>query len=471
MQVTVASFFAFLTKIWWGDMSTSTPILNLICGFGCPFLIYTNLISFSPITIINLKLILTPPPKEVSPAWPVQTARFSNQPASGNIAYATFMFTRWKKFWTAPITVFMGNVVMYFAFLFLFAYVLLVDFKPPPKGPATKENILYFWVFTLVLEEIRQVGDLLSVNLQSFFTDGGMNLIKKFKLYVEDNWNKCDMLAISLFITGITCRMFNSTFHDGRTVLAIDFMVFTLRLIHIFAIHKQLGPKIIIVERMMKDVFFFLFFLSVWLIAYGVATQALLYPDDSRAEWIFRRVLYRPYLQIFGQIPLDKIDSSRMDFENCTLGQQRNQTASDFSCPSSYANWLVIILLVIFLLVTNVLLMNLLIAMFRQDWSASSAPISMEFGCPRFVTKRIADRIRTLLSPFKMKTYSNIIQQIRRASVVQWLECSTASLLLQPAAYMFGSSKPARLKVDSAFRPSEVGKMRTQIVGGNMLIL
>lgn len=59
----------------------------------------------------------------------------------------------------------------------------------------------------------------------------------------------------------------------------------------------------------MKDVFFFLFFLSVWLIAYGVTTQALLHPDDSRVEWIFRRVLYRPYLQIFGQIPLDEIDS------------------------------------------------------------------------------------------------------------------------------------------------------------------
>lgn len=29
-------------------------------------------------------------------------------------------------------------------------------------------------------------------------------------------------------------------------------MVFTLRLIHIFAVHKQLGPKIIIVERMVS---------------------------------------------------------------------------------------------------------------------------------------------------------------------------------------------------------------------------
>lgn len=51
---------------------------------------------------------------------------------------------------------------------------------------------------------------------------------------------------------GLFCRMLNSTFQAGRTVLAIDFMVFALRLIHIFAIHKQLGPKIIIVERMVS---------------------------------------------------------------------------------------------------------------------------------------------------------------------------------------------------------------------------
>lgn len=50
---------------------------------------------------------------------------------------------------------------MYFAFLFLFTYVLLLDFKPPPpQGPSVKEIVLYFWVFTLVLEEIRQVSNL-----------------------------------------------------------------------------------------------------------------------------------------------------------------------------------------------------------------------------------------------------------------------------------------------------------------------
>uniref|UniRef100_A0A672SM57 Ion transport domain-containing protein n=1 Tax=Sinocyclocheilus grahami TaxID=75366 RepID=A0A672SM57_SINGR len=183
------------------------------------------------------------------------------------------------------------------------------------------------------------------------------------KLYVEDNWNKCDMVAISLFVVGLSC----STYEAGRTVLALDFMVFTLRLIHIFAIHKQLGPKIIIVERMIKDVFFFLFFLSVWLIAYGVTTQALLHPNDPRIDWVFRRALYRPYLHIFGQIPLEEIDGTLSLFakKKCVCEIILGTLPP---CPNIYANWLVILLLVIYLLVTNVLLLNLLIAMFSYTF-------------------------------------------------------------------------------------------------------
>lgn len=38
----------------------------------------------------------------------------------------------------------------------------------------------------------------------------------------------------------------------GRTVLCLDFMVFTLRLLHIFTVNKQLGPKIVIVSKMVR---------------------------------------------------------------------------------------------------------------------------------------------------------------------------------------------------------------------------
>jgi len=145
---------------------------------------------------------------------------------------AAFLLTRWRKFWGAPVTVFLGNVVMYFAFLFLFTYVLLVDFRPPPQGPSGSEVALYFWVFTLVLEEIRQVSDgargvaghspaqegpcpargspgrhhRAIYTRQGFFTDEDTHLVKKLTLYVEDSWNKCDLVAIFLFIAGVTCR-------------------------------------------------------------------------------------------------------------------------------------------------------------------------------------------------------------------------------------------------------------------------
>lgn len=74
----------------------------------------------------------------------------------------------------------------------------------------------------------------------------------------------------------------------------------------------------------MKDVFFFLFFLGVWLMAYGVANQALLYSYDPRLDRIFRRVFYRPYLHIFGQIPVEEMDGMFVILENCLFQSNFN---------------------------------------------------------------------------------------------------------------------------------------------------
>lgn len=49
---------------------------------------------------------------------------------------------------------------------------------------------------------------------------------------------------------------------------------------------------------------------------------------------------------------------------NCTNNATRIE-AGEEPCLSTYANWLVVILLVIYLLFTNIVLVNLLIAMFR----------------------------------------------------------------------------------------------------------
>ncbi|CAB1341310.1 unnamed protein product, partial [Coregonus sp. 'balchen'] len=353
---------SLLSQIWWGDMERSTEVWKLVLTFFLPPLIYTNLITFreqeeeegkseevthgrdtdsldgGDATVFPLADIMqTEEDAEEYAALRAKLKGASNPKRP-------FVLMRWREFWFAPVTSFLGNVLMYFLFLALFAYILLVDFKPPPPhGPSTLEFVLYFWVFTLVCEEFRQ----------TFFV-GSNTIYQRMNLYIQDI---------------VTSRPSHSLPWFGRAVLAVDYMVFTLRLIHIFAIHKQLGPKIIIVGNMMKDIFFFLFFLAVWLMAYGVANQVLLYSYDPRPNWIFRRVFYRPYLHIFGQIPIHEMDADKLEEgRECTNNATLIEAGAE-PCISTYANWLVVILLVIYLLVTNILLVNLLIAMFSHTFS------------------------------------------------------------------------------------------------------
>uniref|UniRef100_A0A8B9RDI0 Histidine rich calcium binding protein n=1 Tax=Astyanax mexicanus TaxID=7994 RepID=A0A8B9RDI0_ASTMX len=360
-----------LSQIWWGDMDRSTENWKLVLTLFIPPLCYTSLISFRLVKPRPFSLL-----KQSRCTRSKQTNHSckegKQQMNSGNsdfffiflfenliIGKQCFLLSRWKQFWYAPVTAFLGNMLMYFLFLLLFAYVLLVDFKPPPpKGPSPMELLLYFWVFTIVCEEIRGVSILFC----------NMTVRQRIRQYTQDLWHKCDLIAITFFLIGLCCRMFRRSFWFARAALCLDYMVFTLRLIHIFAIHKQLGPKIIIVGKMMKDVFFFLFFLAVWMMAYGVANQGLIYSFDPSADRILRRVFYRPYLHIFGQIPYEQMDSGFEWNVTCTT----NVTEIDENmepCRDTRYNWMVVILLMIYLLVTNILLINLLIAMFSYTFT------------------------------------------------------------------------------------------------------
>ncbi|PNI29242.1 TRPM4 isoform 6 [Pan troglodytes] len=192
-------------------------------------------------------------------------------------------------------------------------------------------------------------------------------------------------------------------YHLGRTVLCIDFMVFTVRLLHIFTVNKQLGPKIVIVSKMMKDVFFFLFFLGVWLVAYGVATEGLLRPRDSDFPSVLRRVFYRPYLQIFGQIPQEDMDVALMEHSNCSSEPgfwAHPPGAQAGTCVSQYANWLVVLLLVIFLLVANILLVNLLIAMFSYTFGKVQGNSDLYWKAQRYRLIREFHSRPALAPPF-----------------------------------------------------------------------
>lgn len=206
-------------------------------------------------------------------------------------------------------------------------------------------------------------------------------------------------------------------------------MVFTLRLLHIFTVNKQLGPKIVIVSKMMKDVFFFLFFLCVWLVAYGVATEGILRPQDRNLSSILRRVFYRPYLQIFGQIPQEEMDVVLMVPSNCSeeQGSWAYPEGHDSGfCVSQYANWLVVLLLVVFLLVANILLLNLLIAMFSYTFSKVQDNSDLYWKAQRYSLIREFHSRPALAPPLIIISHARLL--------IRWLrKCHRANLPASPA--------------------------------------
>uniref|UniRef100_A0A3Q4HW95 Transient receptor potential cation channel, subfamily M, member 2 n=1 Tax=Neolamprologus brichardi TaxID=32507 RepID=A0A3Q4HW95_NEOBR len=144
-------------------------------------------------------------------------------------------------------------------------------------------------------------------------------------------------------------RLTTELFYLGKIILCIDFVVFCLRLMAIFTISRTLGPKIII----MMDMFFFMFLLSIWVVAYGVAKQGILIHNENRLDWIIRGVLYEPYLIIFGQFPKN-IDNTEFDMNSCSVNatdplKPKCPVLNENQSPV-FPEWLTIIMLCVYLL-------------------------------------------------------------------------------------------------------------------------
>ncbi|XP_042192415.1 transient receptor potential cation channel subfamily M member 2 isoform X2 [Callorhinchus milii] len=363
---------SFLTKIWWGDISVDTQTWQvLLCMVLWP-IIHSNFISFRQDEEIRMKKASkVDSSSDISQSPSLSEDLQSTKQKPKSISRTILMPTvkeedlkplscceRLRAFYTAPVVVFYWNVLAYFGFLWLFSYVLLIDFQSQPSG---REYFLYLWLFTLVCEEIRQL----------FSNPDDLGFWKKAILYFSDIWNKLDVAAILVFLVGLACRWISETFYYGRIILCLDFIIYCFRVMHIFAVNKTLGPKIIMVKRMMKDIFFFLFLLALSIVAFGVAKQGILIHNEDRLDWIFQGVVYHPYRMIFGEIPID-VGFSGFDLNQCTL------TGSDPykpKCPEHDSNnnpifpeWITVILLCIYLLFTNILLLNLLIAMFNYTF-------------------------------------------------------------------------------------------------------
>lgn len=248
-------------------------------------------------------------------------------------------FYKAKYFYNAPIAKCASNVVSYCLFLAIFAYNITHTITKTIK-PA--EIVLLVYWCALLLEEIRQV-------IQA---PVGRKMSQKIHQYRTSKWNILDASALLLFLIAFSFRLNDDTLIEARVLFAIDIFLWIIRLLHVFSISKQLGPYLVMINRMTIDLVYFVFVLAIFLFAYGISRFAIISPyNDSTMEAI-KTVLAVPYKQMYA----DSLDDA-------TIQAPENLTVFTFNYTGTVQPALKVSMAG-YTLLAAVLLINLLIARF-----------------------------------------------------------------------------------------------------------
>ncbi|XP_029859721.1 transient receptor potential cation channel subfamily M member 3 isoform X1 [Aquila chrysaetos chrysaetos] len=265
------------------------------------------------------------------------------------------------EFYNAPIVKFWFYTLAYIGYLMLFNYIVLVKMD---RWPSTQEWIVISYIFTLGIEKMREI----------LMSEPG-KLLQKVKVWLQEYWNVTDLIAILLFSVGMVLRLQDLPLRsDGRVIYCVNIIYWYIRLLDIFGVNKYLGPYVMMIGKMMIDMMYFVIIMLVVLMSFGVARQAILFPNEEPSWKLAKNIFYMPYWMIYGEVFADQIDRKQVYDSHTTKSAPcgQNETREDGKIiqlpPCKTGAWIVPAIMACYLLVANILLVNLLIAVFNNTF-------------------------------------------------------------------------------------------------------
>ncbi|KAJ0056268.1 hypothetical protein NL108_004548, partial [Boleophthalmus pectinirostris] len=245
-------------------------------------------------------------------------------------------------FYHAPIVKFWANTLFYIAFLMLYSYVVLV--KMPPDWPSPQEWIVIVYIFSSAIEKIREM----------FMSEAG-KISQKIKVWFGEYFNVSDFVAILTFFIGFGLRLGGGdAFHPGRTVYCLNIIFWYVRLLDILAVNQQAGPYVMMIAKMVANMFYIVVIMAIVLLSYGVPRKAILYPHEEPSWTLAKDVVFQPYWMMYGEVYAYEIDV-------CA-----NSTENNVKELCAAGVWLTPFLQAVYLFVQYILMVNLLIAFFNN---------------------------------------------------------------------------------------------------------
>ncbi|XP_041075479.1 transient receptor potential cation channel subfamily M member 7-like isoform X4 [Polyodon spathula] len=242
-------------------------------------------------------------------------------------------------FYHAPIVKFWFNTLAYLGFLMLYTYVVLVKM---PRMPSIQEWIVISYIFTSAIEKIREI----------FMSEAG-KINQKIKVWFGDYFNITDCLAILTFFIGFGLRFGDQdVFLAGRLGYCLNIIFWYVRLLDFLAVNQQAGPYVMMIGKMVSNMFYIVVIMAVVLLSFGVPRKAILYPNEDPSWKLAKDIVFQPYWMIFGEVYAYEIDACAND-----------SVVSKLCAPGV---WLTPFLQAVYLFVQYILMVNLLIAFFNN---------------------------------------------------------------------------------------------------------
>ena len=261
-------------------------------------------------------------------------------------------FQKMFVFYKSPIIKFYGECISYTLFVVLHTYVALFNYTREFLIP---ELVLYVWIIILIVDDFRQLLE-----------QPARKLSMKVRDHFDNVWNNMDTAIFILAATSVSLKLSPGMFSVARVVFATNNLVLYFRFLRIFHIRWDVGPKVVIMYRMLPELISFLVLLVIFILAYGTASQALLSPKASfhldNIYVLIENVLWLPYWQMYGELSLEKL---KPDPGTCNAQTEECENLDLYST-------VIPIFFGFYLLIGNVMLLNLLIAIFTSVYDQVS---------------------------------------------------------------------------------------------------
>uniref|UniRef100_A0A8C3JEB6 non-specific serine/threonine protein kinase n=1 Tax=Calidris pygmaea TaxID=425635 RepID=A0A8C3JEB6_9CHAR len=255
-------------------------------------------------------------------------------------------------FYHAPIVKFWFNTLAYLGFLMLYTFVVLVKME---ELPSVQEWIVIAYIFTSAIEKIREI----------FMSEAG-KINQKIKVWFSDYFNISDTIAIVTFFIGFALRFGakgnfgentyreNYVFVAGRITYCLNIIFWYVRLLDFLAVNQQAGPYVMMIGKMVANMFYIVVIMALVLLSFGVPRKAILYPDEAPSWTLARDIVFHPYWMIFGEVYAYEID---------VCANNSDEKVTHLCGPGT---WLTPFLQAVYLFVQYIIMVNLLIAFFNN---------------------------------------------------------------------------------------------------------